>query len=124
MNPYDFPISLLRLFDMELFTYNRRDGVSKIWILMKRNIYTHRVFSSTDQEFTLDLVLASKSFRITFVHANVHASARRRLRQLFPSLAPIDLLWLLIGDFNAIIGAHERHGGNMLIAPLPMTFQR
>ena len=113
MNVLDFPIALLHLFNMKLYAYNIRDGVSKIWILVKKNINNPNVVSNTDQEISIDFLLGNKSFRISFVYANVHIYARRRLWHLLQSLAPSDSPWLLIGDFNAILGAHERRGGNL-----------
>ena len=112
MSPSDFPVSTLRLFNMEIFAFNLRDGVSKIWILLKNNFPTPRICSNSDQEISLDFTSGSSNFRITFVYANVNVSARRRLWQLLPSLALSDTPWLIIGDFNAIRGAHERRGGN------------
>ena len=49
MNVLDFPIALLHLFNMKLYAYNIRDGVSKIWILVKKNINNPNVLSNTDQ---------------------------------------------------------------------------
>ena len=71
------------------------------------------MFSNSDQEITLDFGNSLSGFRISFIYANVLVSARKRLWDSLSSIAPSDKSWLLIGDFNAILGAHERSGGRL-----------
>ena len=120
IEPDKFPLSFLRSINMHLLSFNSRDGCSKIWVLCSNNITEPIVFSNSDQEITLDFGSTTKTFRVTFIYASVLIATRRRLWNSIRCLSPNSCPWILIGDFNAILGSHERMGGNL---PNPTSCQ-
>ena len=96
---------------MKLLCFNSKDGCSKIWILCSISIQDPKVFSNSDQEITLDFGSSQNFYRISFIYASVNMGTRRKLWQRLHNLCPPTTPWLLLGDFNAILGSHERVGG-------------
>ena len=50
---------------------------------------------------------------MTFVYASTSYIQRRRLWQELFSLKPMHAPWLVMGDFNSVLGAHQVRGGNL-----------
>ena len=109
--PNKIPLSLLRSMNMKLLCFNSKDGCSKIWILCSTSNQDPKVFSNSDQEITLDFGSSQNFYRISFIYASVNMGTRRKLWQRLHNLCPPTTPWLLLGDFNAILGSHERVGG-------------
>lgn len=65
---------------------------------------------NSDQIMVLEGTFQSSSFLLGFVHAHVLHTMRRTLWNIIRSLP--DKPKLVMGDFNAVLGAHERHSAN------------
>ena len=76
MDATNFPTAFLRSLNMKIFAFNLRDGIPKLWILIKNNFPNPMIVSNSDKEITLDFGTANSSFRI---YANVLISARAPL---------------------------------------------
>lgn len=71
------------------------------------------IVSNSDQEVTVEFSWLNNLHRITFVYASVYQHSRRALWTQLRDLASYNGSWLVLGDFNAVTGAHERMGGNL-----------
>ena len=58
-------------------------------------------------ELTIEFSHQSNIFRVTFIYAGVLPNKRRQLLDYLNRVGP----WLVLGDFNADLGAHEKMGG-------------
>lgn len=68
----------------------------------------------SSQSITVEMMLDNFTCYLTFVYAATSYIDRRFLWQELISLSSLcSCPWLLVGDFNAILGAHERHSGGL-----------
>ena len=54
-------------------------------------------------------------FCISFIYASVHYQRCCALQALLRNFSSLRLAWLVLGNFNSILGAHEQLGGNLPI---------
>lgn len=89
------------------------DGVSKIWLMWKSSI-SLVLFHSHEQIITVALQEGGVTIAfLSFVYAKCSSRERRELWDQMASLSSaIHLPWLVSGDFNAILYAEEKLGGN------------
>ena len=113
MNPVDFPNSFLRATNMNLGVFNSRDGISKIWLFISSHIPHYDVVSNSEQEITLSFMVSAVLHHISFIYASVQLYRRRKLWDVLGHLSFGNAPWLVIGDFNVILGAHEKTGGRL-----------
>ena len=113
MYPSDFPLNFLRSINMSIFAFNLRNDVSKIWILVSNRISRPSIVSNTEQEITLEFAIQTNDFCVTFVYASVLPNTRRGLWDQLRHLSSSQKPWMIMGDFNAVLGAHEKMGGNL-----------
>lgn len=104
------PLKFLRSINMSLTACIYRNNVSKLWFLSPNKVTAHNVVSCTDQQITCDFNVNANTFRVSFVYASVVPNTRRTLWDSLRSLATWNGPWLVIGDFNAIMGTHEKLG--------------
>lgn len=71
------------------------------------------VMENSDQQITIKVDDGSISCMLTFVYAKTSYIARRHLRDDLCRLKHFPFHWMLIGDFNVVLGAHEAKGGNL-----------
>lgn len=99
-------------------------SVSKMWVLVSTNIGTLSVISCSEQQITIQSMMDNTQFSISFVYAS---TSYIRRRELWAELSCIndDLQgpWLVVGDFNATLGAHEQIGGCLPIRASCFDFQ-
>lgn len=93
-----------------LITCNKRlTNLPNIWLFASANIHNVDVVDVDSQQITIDCSDSSLRHRITFVHAGVFYTVHR---QLWDKVINLKGNWqgpyLTMGDFNAILGAHER----------------
>ncbi|XP_055962061.1 uncharacterized protein LOC130015619 [Mercurialis annua] len=92
--------------------FGNLDSVSSLWVLASDTIASQFSIIQDDQCVSVDFSFDNVMHRITFVYAKTLAYSRRTLwtdlRQL--NFSSPDL-WFVIGDFNAVFGAHEKMGG-------------
>ena len=86
MNFDDFSQNFLISINMKMLTFNLRNGISKIWIWVRKDIQTPLIFSNSEQEITLDFGNSVQPFRVSFIHASVNVNLRRLLGINYPLL--------------------------------------
>lgn len=100
----------LRLFPMA--TNDRGSQEPNLWLLCHADV-TPTVLSATAQQLTVSCILDSVSCIITCVYAKTTVVARRRLWYdlAYVKSSFVKGPWAVIGDFNSVLGAHEKRGG-------------
>ncbi|KAL6126088.1 hypothetical protein ACLB2K_074139 [Fragaria x ananassa] len=91
---------------------DRGDQSPNIWLICDQAIQP-TLLLATEQQLTISCTLDNVSCVMTWVYAKTTTSERRRLWE--------DLLhiknnfvqgpWIVLGDFNCVLGAHEKRGG-------------
>ncbi|XP_062028531.1 uncharacterized protein LOC133744441 [Rosa rugosa] len=95
-------------------TNDRGSALPNLWVLCKPSLlHAVTIVSRTDQQISIAVVLDSVNCVLSPVYARTSIEGRRRL---WTDLAYIkdnfvSGPWLVFGDFNAILGAHEKKGG-------------
>ena len=91
------------------------DGNAKIWIFSKSSVQTSFI-SSCRQGLTVLLKtgLSPQDLLITMVYASCCYQERRMLWDYLNDVSGmgIDAPWAVVGDFNSVISASEKKGGN------------
>lgn len=93
-----------------LITCNKRlNNLPNIWLFASAKIHNVDVVDVDSQQITIDCSDSNLRHRITFVYAGVFYTVRH---QLWDKVINLKGNWqgpyLTMGDFNAILGAHER----------------
>jgi len=116
-----FPQNWLFRLGYKLFACNTRpNNIPNLWCICSSNI-DPVIVSSTDQQVSLTFNFNSITFGISAVYASTCYIHRRTLwSDLINCHTQFDIPWCTIGDFNAIIRAHE-HRGFSPPAALPMA---
>lgn len=96
-----------------IFSNNKGAGVPTIWVLCHQMLSGIAIFSCSDQQVTLEMSFDNSQLAVTLVYAATNQVARRSLWQELYDFSSYSQPWILVGDFNAITGAHERIGGNL-----------
>ncbi|XP_040369487.1 uncharacterized protein LOC121051324 [Rosa chinensis] len=109
------PSSFWRGFGLATICTNDRGGSRpNLWLFGKISLVPMvRVLLVTDQQVTLQVMHDSVNCIITAVYARTTMAERGRL---WTDLAEVKGRfvsgpWLVFGDFNAVLGAHEKKGG-------------
>ena len=97
INPDSLPSNFLKSLKMNLFCFNARDGISKIWILSSMDCLKLSVISNSEQEITIDFY-DNSTYKVTFVYASVYYQRRRILWDKLRSLHS-QTPWVVLGDF-------------------------
>ena len=91
------------------------DGNAKIWIFSKSSIQTSFI-SSCSQGLTMLLKtgFSPSDLLVTMVYASCCYQERRMLWDYLSVVSGmgIDAPWAVVGDFNSVISASEKKGGN------------
>ncbi|KAF9600120.1 hypothetical protein IFM89_003667 [Coptis chinensis] len=59
-----------------------------------------------------DIVVEIENVLITIIHAHCTAIHRRQLWLELSNINPLNLSWMIMGDFNAYLSISEKKGGN------------
>ena len=101
-----------RSLQLSLVTTNIRDHViPSIWIFSSAAIQSFTIISMDSQQVSIKVEFQGQSHCFTFVYAHVLYARRRPLWAALSTLSSsIRLPWAVIGDFNSVMGAHEKTG--------------
>ncbi|KAK9912795.1 hypothetical protein M0R45_036636 [Rubus argutus] len=107
--------SFWRSIGMNLIGVNDRgQRLPNIWLFCSANVSSPLVVSSSSQHLFLQFNVGGVLHGMVFVYAATTVVKRRSLWQ---SLALVCSAFsgplLILGDFNAVLGAHEKFGGNL-----------
>ncbi|CAN6545200.1 unnamed protein product [Malus baccata var. baccata] len=99
--------------NLSALTFNSRGTLApNLWLLTSSACADPLVISISDQQVTVRCTFDHIPSQFTFVYASTSSIKRRDLWADFISLRPqTQVPWMAIGDFNAILGAHEQMGG-------------
>lgn len=95
-------------------TNDRGAALPNLWVFCKLSLlHSVAVISRTDQQVSIGVVLDSVHCVLTSVYARTSMEGRRQLWIDIASIKEnfVSGPWLVFGDFNAILGAHEKKGG-------------
>ncbi|XP_057790850.1 uncharacterized protein LOC131007957 [Salvia miltiorrhiza] len=102
------PASFWKSINLTPFHQNdRTPHASNIWILIATGV-TCSLIMSTEQMVIVDILFSSYSFRVAIVHGSCNYITRRILWDDISSCMVPQMV--ILGDFNAVLGAHERRG--------------
>jgi hypothetical protein len=121
----DFPKRWLSSLNLKFFAVNNRINLlPNLWCICSMNL-NPLVLASDDQQVSFCITENDKSFALSAIYGATSYLNRRKLwNSLNERQSQHALPWCFIGDFNAILGAHE-HRGRVTPARLPMEdFQK
>ena len=82
-----------------------------LWVFGKRGAPSPTHVHLHDQHITLDVHFANVSQRVSFVYGSVWSNRRILLwSDLYNISLNFSSSWCVLGDFNAVLGAHEKLG--------------
>jgi len=98
---------------MKLLATNVKPGtLPSIWILHSIHINPPTIVSNSSQQISFTLPTPKGSLLMSAVYASNNYVARRQLWfDLTGTSVNHPLPWSIVGDFNCILGAHEKRGG-------------
>jgi hypothetical protein len=103
-----------RSLKLDKFGVNRRESrLPNLWSLWHSSFHTTILVFVSDQCMVLEISLTVKVY-VAAIYANTSYLRRRQLwadltRLQSQFIAP----WLFLGDFNAVLGAHEKRGSRL-----------
>lgn len=84
-----------------------------VWLLWNDNSISIQIIAHSGQSITALVQLGTNWWLLTVVYANLCPGHRESFRAYFDGLAQASKLsWLILGDFNDIVCADEKSGGN------------
>lgn len=102
--------------NLKVFSVNNRENLApNLWVIcsISMQFCDLTVLAISDQYISLSLVLDRQLYFISTIYASTSHYLRR---QLWLDLASLQQNnqgpWCFLGDFNAILGAHEKRGSN------------
>ncbi|XP_045831129.1 uncharacterized protein LOC123922456 [Trifolium pratense] len=106
-----FPGDFLRPLNLKRFALNfRRHGIPNLWGFCDLNI-DPLVLQLSEQHVTFSLTFDQQTCYIAAIYASTSHVNRRKLWSELNSLQSRFVgPWCMIGDFNAVLGAHEKYG--------------
>ena len=98
---------------MQLVTTNSRPNkIPSLWIFKSLNSLSVSIISISCQHVTFTTQQNNNPITISAIYAhNDHRNRRIMWEELTSIRNNSHLPWLVIGDFNCILGAHEKRGG-------------
>ncbi|PON75644.1 Endonuclease/exonuclease/phosphatase [Trema orientale] len=102
------PARFWRALGLELVAQNDKP-LPSIWVFTSTAISNFQVTISHSQHVSASFEFHGDLFFASFVYASCNYIARRDLWDSLSSLH-VDGPWLVIGDFNSVMGAHETTG--------------
>lgn len=89
------------------------DFFGGIWVLWNPNVIFIEPITSSFQEIHLECKLGNSSFLLTVIYASPFFERRKALWSSLSNMSPmLNILWLIIGDFNDISKAYEKFRGD------------
>nr|XP_011470584.1 PREDICTED: uncharacterized protein LOC105353269 [Fragaria vesca subsp. vesca] len=93
---------------------DRGSALPNLWVFCKTSLAPWiRVLSTSDQQVSLQVMFDSVNCFLTAVYARTTISGHRKLWEDITDFKGrfVTGPWLVFGDFNAVLGAHEKKGG-------------
>ncbi|KAK2661124.1 hypothetical protein Ddye_007657 [Dipteronia dyeriana] len=81
-----------------------------MWIFGSTIFQNATIILSHSQHVTIYATFYGNVHRISFIYASVNYITRRSLWSSLIDIAGSEIPWLVLGDFNSILGAHETTG--------------
>ncbi|XP_058752220.1 uncharacterized protein LOC131625373 [Vicia villosa] len=105
------PFKFFDSINLKLFACNQRVNLlPNLWCLCSDNL-SPQILEISDQHVAFFVTLNSTTFAMSAVYAsNCHISRRTLWHKISNNLSGSVLPWCIVGDFNAIQGAHEHAG--------------
>jgi hypothetical protein len=99
---------------LHLVGMNDRGGlIPTIWVFACASFPEVQIVHCHDQHLTVSLSIDSRVHWYTFVYASTSTVVRRSLWQsLRDMVSLVSSSWLVVRDFNAVLGAHEALGSH------------
>lgn len=115
----NLPNNFLRRINMVLFASNvRLNSRSNIWIFCKLELQASSMVISSSNQY---IAIRNNDTALVFVHASNNYNNHRAL---WSDLLRIhEPKFCVIGDFNVVLGAHERSSGHLTHATPPEEFR-
>ncbi|KAL8463012.1 hypothetical protein ACS0TY_033865 [Phlomoides rotata] len=112
-------INFWRGLNLSFYTENARNNLRpNIWLFCKSEHFDNsRILHSSDQCILLETSASSNTWCFGFVHARTTYTLRRELWTDISAHANRSLC--IMGDFNVVLGAHER-SGVLVTLPAPL----
>lgn len=107
------PVSYWRSMSLSLVSTDDRGLLDpNLWLLCHDDLMV-TVLSSTDQQVTFSCSFDGVPCVVTAVYAKTSVVGRRQLWQDLMTICDLHALgpWVVLGDFNCVLGAHEKRGG-------------
>lgn len=123
---YAIPASFWRSLNLVPFATNDRGSQDpNLWLLCHVDIRPSLLASSA-QQVSIYCSIDGVSCYLTAVYAKTTIAGRRLLWQDLVSIqaSHVHGPWLVLGDFNCVLGAHEKRGGNLPNATSCYEFQQ
>ncbi|XP_004301904.1 PREDICTED: uncharacterized protein LOC101292910 [Fragaria vesca subsp. vesca] len=109
------PASFWRNLGMQFIGANDRGSQQpNLWVFCKISLVPWvRVLYSSDQQVSLQVMFDSTNCFVTAVYARTTVVGRRKLWEDITDVKGrfVNGPWLVFGDFNAVLGMHEKKGG-------------
>lgn len=106
--PFDFWNSCNLRF---ILSNDRGDLIPNLWLCGGLNVVVN-FFSNTEQQITIDVFYRNRMSLISGIYGHTDHIQQKQLwldlTQEYTILTP----WSVMRDFNVVIGAHEKSGGN------------
>jgi hypothetical protein len=125
MDFVDLPRRWLVNLNLKLFAMNtRHNSLPNIWCLCRLDLFP-TVLATHAQHVTFSVNINDKPVALSAIYASTNYIKRKNLWHKLSLIQNDNAApWCFIGDFNAILGAHE-HRGRYVPARLPMQeFQK
>jgi hypothetical protein len=110
----NFPTQFWRQLGLKSFCFNLRStNIPNLWGFCNENI-DPIILSISDQHVSFSLMIDHKMCHVSAVYGSTSHVGRRKLWMELNSLQQrYNGPWCFIGDFNAILGAHEKAGRHL-----------
>ena len=89
---------------------DRGSSLPNIWVLCNNSLDPTVICNST-QQVSIKIGIDNVTCCLSFVYASTNPYTRRQLWQNLSALSLNGGPWMVIGYFNAVLGAHEKKGG-------------
>ncbi|KAM7517189.1 hypothetical protein LguiA_006772 [Lonicera macranthoides] len=109
------PSSYWRFLGLDLIGVNDRgDSPANLWLFAYIDVddWNVQVVSQLDQHITISFKCQQVLCYISFVYASTAYVKRRVLWQSLLAHKQPSMPWMVVGDFNSVLGNHEVSGGN------------
>ncbi|KAF9618077.1 hypothetical protein IFM89_000028 [Coptis chinensis] len=112
IQPNDIPINFLHSLGMSTAFFSNPgtdpNRVPNIWLIWKASLPSPTMVYFSNQHIIVEI----ENVLITIVHAHCIAIQRRQLWLEQSNINPLNLPWMIMGDFNAYLSISKKKGGN------------